>query len=178
MKRLNKLKGMYALLIAVAACIGITIYASCSADEDYDNYSTGDELFTLADGEMSLRSDVGGGNAIIYNRLSPQLNDSNIVIKMYKSNGSYLSSETTSISYFIKANSSLNQFKLHNITLSNTLLQVSSSSVKKIDTIDNTLFFNITINFRIKFTPELILYGAYTKQNVAIDSTQFVLQTI
>lgn len=35
MKRLNKTKGMYALLIAVAACIGITIYGSCSADEDF-----------------------------------------------------------------------------------------------------------------------------------------------
>ena len=34
MKRLNKLKGMYALLIAVAAMIGVTIYGSCSADED------------------------------------------------------------------------------------------------------------------------------------------------
>jgi len=62
MKRLNKTKGMYALLITVAAVIGITIYGSCSADDDYDNYSSDSELFTLADGEMSLRSDVGGGN--------------------------------------------------------------------------------------------------------------------
>lgn len=44
---------MFVLLIAVATCIAITIYASCSADDDYDNYSTGNELFTLADGEMS-----------------------------------------------------------------------------------------------------------------------------
>ena len=42
---------MYALLIAVAAVIGITIYGSCSADDDYDNYSTGNELLTLADKE-------------------------------------------------------------------------------------------------------------------------------
>ena len=42
---------MYALLIAVAACIGITIYASCSADEDYDYYS-GNELSTRAEREM------------------------------------------------------------------------------------------------------------------------------
>ena len=35
MKRFNKTNGMYALLIAVAAMIGITIYGSCSADEDY-----------------------------------------------------------------------------------------------------------------------------------------------
>lgn len=61
MKRMNKQNGMYALLIAVAALIGITIYASCSADEDYDGYSSKDELFTLADGEMSLRSDVVNG---------------------------------------------------------------------------------------------------------------------
>ena len=52
MKKLNKLKGMYALLVVVATMIGITIYGSCSADEDYDNYSSGDELFTLADGIM------------------------------------------------------------------------------------------------------------------------------
>ena len=31
---------MYALLIAVAAMIGITIYGSCSADEDYGEYVT------------------------------------------------------------------------------------------------------------------------------------------
>lgn len=66
MKRLNKTKGMYALLIAVAAMIGITIYGSCSADDDYDNFSSGNELFTLADGEMSLRSDVGGGNGTVF----------------------------------------------------------------------------------------------------------------
>ena len=35
MQRLNELKGMYALLVAVATMIGITIYGSCSADEDY-----------------------------------------------------------------------------------------------------------------------------------------------
>lgn len=52
MKRLNKLKGMYALLIVVAVLIGVTIYGSCSADEDYDGYSSKNELFTLADGEM------------------------------------------------------------------------------------------------------------------------------
>ena len=42
---------MYALLIAVAACIGITINGSCSADEDYDYYS-GNELTTRAEREM------------------------------------------------------------------------------------------------------------------------------
>lgn len=53
MKRLHKLKGMYALLIAVAAVIGITIYGSCSADEDYDGYYYPDnELSTRADGIM------------------------------------------------------------------------------------------------------------------------------
>ncbi len=46
-----KQKGMYALLVAVAACIGITIYASCSADEDYDYYS-GNELSTRAERDM------------------------------------------------------------------------------------------------------------------------------
>ena len=42
---------MYVLLVAVAACIGMTIYASCSADEDYDYYS-GNELTTRAEREM------------------------------------------------------------------------------------------------------------------------------
>ena len=35
MKRFNKTKSIYALLIAVAAMIGVTIYGSCSADEDF-----------------------------------------------------------------------------------------------------------------------------------------------
>lgn len=60
MKRFNKTNGMYALLIAVATMIGITIYGSCSADEDYDGFSSRDELFTLADGEMNLRSEGNG----------------------------------------------------------------------------------------------------------------------
>lgn len=55
MKILNEFKGMYALLIAVAAAIGITLYGSCSADEDYDNYYSGDELSSLADEQMALR---------------------------------------------------------------------------------------------------------------------------
>lgn len=60
MKKTKEFKGMYALLIAVAAMIGITIYGSCSADEDYGDYSSRDELFTLADGEMNLRSEEQG----------------------------------------------------------------------------------------------------------------------
>lgn len=47
----SQTKAMYALLIAVVAMIGITIYASCSADEDYDYYS-GNELTTRAEREM------------------------------------------------------------------------------------------------------------------------------
>lgn len=68
-----KAKGMYALLVVVAAVIGITIYASCSADDDYDNYSSGNELFTLADGEMSLRSDVGGSNRLYASVIIPNI---------------------------------------------------------------------------------------------------------
>ena len=61
MKRLNKLKGMYALLVAVAAMIGITICGSCSADEDYDFvYHYGQELCTRAEREMG-RSVEGQG---------------------------------------------------------------------------------------------------------------------
>ena len=60
MKRFNKTNGMYALLVAVATMIGITIYGSCSADEDYGDYSSRDELFTLADEEMNLRNEGNG----------------------------------------------------------------------------------------------------------------------
>lgn len=35
MKKTKEFKGMYALLVAVAAMIGVTIYGSCSADEDF-----------------------------------------------------------------------------------------------------------------------------------------------
>ena len=48
---------MYALLIAVAACIGITIYGSCSADEEYDYYS-GNELSTRAEGMMRMGGEM------------------------------------------------------------------------------------------------------------------------
>ena len=58
--QVNKRESMYALLVAVAVMIGITIYGSCSADEDYGDYSSRDELFTLADGEMNLRSEEQG----------------------------------------------------------------------------------------------------------------------
>ena len=56
-KRLNEHKGMYALLIAVAAMIAITIYGSCSAEEDFDYYS-GRELSTRADGVMGINSEL------------------------------------------------------------------------------------------------------------------------
>ena len=56
--RVNKLKGMYALLVAVAVMIGITIYGSCSADEEVDGYSPQDELYTLAD--RTTRSEMEG----------------------------------------------------------------------------------------------------------------------
>ncbi|MBR6892794.1 MAG: hypothetical protein IKN15_06110 [Bacteroidaceae bacterium] len=56
--RVNKLKGMYALLVAVAVMIGITIYGSCSADEEFDGYSPQDELYTLAD--RTTRSEMEG----------------------------------------------------------------------------------------------------------------------
>ena len=49
--QVNKRESMYALLVAVAVMIGITIYGSCSADEDYDYYSR-QELSTRAEREM------------------------------------------------------------------------------------------------------------------------------
>ena len=49
---INKLNLMYALLVIVDTCFGFIIYSSCSADEDYDCYSSKDELFTLANRGM------------------------------------------------------------------------------------------------------------------------------
>ncbi len=60
--QVNKRESMYALLVAVAAVIGITIYGSCSADEDFDYYS-GHELSTRAEREM------GRGENIVFHRL-------------------------------------------------------------------------------------------------------------
>lgn len=63
MKRLNKLKGMYALLVAVAAMIGVTIYGSCSADEDHDyGYHYGQELSTRAEKLMRRGQEIGPSN--------------------------------------------------------------------------------------------------------------------
>ena len=77
MKRFNKTNGMYALLIAVAAMIGITIYGSCSADEDYDNYSSGDELFTLANGEMGR-----GENPLVEITLQTDLRTDTVILQI------------------------------------------------------------------------------------------------
>ena len=60
--QVNKRESMYALLVAVAVMIGITIYGSCSADEDFDYYS-GHELSTRAEREM------GRGENIVFHRL-------------------------------------------------------------------------------------------------------------
>ncbi len=55
---------MYALLVAVAAVIGITIYGSCSADEDYgDYYYSSNELGTRAERIME-RGNEGNGNSL------------------------------------------------------------------------------------------------------------------
>ena len=64
MKKLNKLKGMYALLITVATMMSICIYESCSSDEDYDyGYHFGQELSTRADGMMGMGNE-GNGNSL------------------------------------------------------------------------------------------------------------------
>ena len=55
MKKLNKFKGMYALLVAVAAVIGITIYGSCSADEDFWGF---DDEYTSTENTRSEAKDV------------------------------------------------------------------------------------------------------------------------
>ena len=55
MKRFTKLKGMYALLIAVAAVIGITIYESCSADEDFWGF---DEECTSTENTRAEKMDM------------------------------------------------------------------------------------------------------------------------
>ena len=55
MKRFNKTNGMYALLIAVAAMIGITIYGSCSADEDFWGF---DEEFASTKNTRAEKMDM------------------------------------------------------------------------------------------------------------------------
>lgn len=78
-KRLNEHKGMYALLIAVAAMIAITIYGSCSAEEDDDYYSD-NELSTRAEREMR-RGNEGNGT-IIYPCAENIIDDNVILTKM------------------------------------------------------------------------------------------------
>lgn len=70
-----KQNGMYALLVVVTAMIGITIYASCSADEDYDyGYYSVQELNTRADGMMGMGDE---GNSIIYPTNLEMIHDNN-----------------------------------------------------------------------------------------------------
>jgi hypothetical protein len=76
MKRFTKLKGMYEQLLAVATMIGITIYASCSADEDFGYYYSGYELNTRADGMMGSGNE---GNSIIYPTANDILNNSGFI---------------------------------------------------------------------------------------------------
>lgn len=59
MKKMYELRGMYALLAAIAAMIGITICGSCSSDEDYDCHF-GQELSTRADGMMRSENEGHG----------------------------------------------------------------------------------------------------------------------
>ena len=151
MKRLNKTKGMYALLIAVAAMIGITIYASCSADDDYDNYSSGNELFTLADGEMSLRSDVGGG---IITYVSDSIPVSNKEFKYYGQEGTF-SDITLSFNYYIVTND-FNNFSISTFGCNNNYIRIHGT----VET-HNYNSNNHTYNFGI-------IFGAYYYNNNSI----------
>ena len=59
----QKHNGMYGLLAVIALMLAVTIYASCSSDDDaWDSSSLG-ELGTMADGTLD-RSGEGGGTAI------------------------------------------------------------------------------------------------------------------
>ena len=51
----NRFKGMYALLVAVAAMIGITIYGSCSADEDFWGF---DEEYASTENTRAEKMDM------------------------------------------------------------------------------------------------------------------------
>jgi hypothetical protein len=53
----NRFKGMYALLVAVAAMIGVTIYGSCSADEDFWGF---DDEYTSTENTRSEVKDMSG----------------------------------------------------------------------------------------------------------------------
>ena len=73
--QVNKRESMYALLVAVAVMIGITIYGSCSADEDYDYYSR-QELSTRAEREMGMGNE---GNTLTYPTANEILNNSDFL---------------------------------------------------------------------------------------------------
>lgn len=82
MKRINKLKDMYALLIAVAVMVGITTYNSCSADEDYDGYSSLEELFTRAERDGGRGNEGGQSELIPYPDVDRIKNDPVVKAKM------------------------------------------------------------------------------------------------
>ena len=71
----SQTNSMSALLISVVTMIGIMIYGSCSADEDYDyGYYSVPELNTRADGMMGMGDE---GNSIIYPTNLEMIHDNN-----------------------------------------------------------------------------------------------------
>ena len=78
----SQTKGKYALLIAAATCIGFTINSSCSSDEDYDNYSSGKELFTRAEREMGRGNENGQSELVPYPNATRIKNDPTVKAKM------------------------------------------------------------------------------------------------
>ena len=75
----SQTKGMYALLIAVATMVCITIYESCSADEDYDYYS-GNELNTRAEREMGRSGE--GNNPSSFPSVTEIINNNKVIKRM------------------------------------------------------------------------------------------------
>jgi hypothetical protein len=174
MKRTNKLKGMYALLIAVAACIGITIYASCSADEDYDGYASKDELFTLADGEMGR----GAENVPVYTKISPIQHIDSVIISINKFEfgefNQFFTYDTINISFRIKSNNTFDKFVFSSLSVSDPLLHITNSDIILKKKEDGTLHLKLFMALiRATLPPNIIIKGNYTNEDYQIEQSVF-----
>ncbi len=171
MKRTNKLKGMYALLVAVAACVGITIYASCSADEDYDGYASKDELFTLADGEMEQGRE---GNGII-TYISPQIQVSNKTFTFDDSTGTY-PDMTLSFKYYLTTNNLNNTDSYHVIAFdcNDSQIKVKGSFARqyRYNSETQTYKYYLVFGAHLKSDPSIFCHAFDTVSIKKSDFTQ------
>ena len=175
MKRLNEHKVMYALLIAVAAMIGITINESCSEDEDYDNYSSSDELFTLADGVIGR----GVENIPFFSKVSPtqQIDSVIITINQYEFGEfpQFFKYDTINISFKIVSDNTYSEFGFRNLSVSEPLIDVSNKYIKLKQNQNGILHFQIHLELKrntLDSSP-YTLKGEYNNNDYQIDQSLF-----